>query len=84
VCTVEIMVSCSAAAGSFRGPGSTCVPLVCCRADFNRSGQLSVQDIFDFLAAYFAQSPTADVNGSQLVSVQDIFAFLASYFAGCA
>ena len=28
--------------------------LTVCRADFNCSGTISVQDIFDFLAAYFA------------------------------
>jgi len=28
-----------------------------CRADFNSSGTVSVQDIFDFLAAYFAGCP---------------------------
>lgn len=28
-----------------------------CRADFNASGQVSVQDVFDFLAAYFAGCP---------------------------
>jgi hypothetical protein len=55
-----------------------------CPADFNCSGTLSVQDIFDFLALYFAHAPRADFNGSGAVSVQDIFDFLAAYFAGCA
>jgi hypothetical protein len=51
--------------------------------DFNGSGSATVQDIFDFLAAYFGNSPTADVNLSGAISVQDIFDFLAAYFAGC-
>ena len=56
-----------------------------CPADANCSGVLSVQDIFDFLAAYFAATSAADFNGSgATVSVQDIFDFLAAYFAGCA
>jgi hypothetical protein len=42
-----------------------------------------VQDIFDFLAAYFAGNPRADFNHSTTISVQDIFDFLAAYFAGC-
>jgi prepilin-type processing-associated H-X9-DG protein len=54
-----------------------------CPADFNNSGAASVQDIFDFLAAYFAADPHADFNASGATSVQDIFDFLAAYFAGC-
>jgi hypothetical protein len=32
-------------------------PQPACPADFNNSGAVSVQDIFDFLAAYFAGCP---------------------------
>jgi hypothetical protein len=55
-----------------------------CRADFNQSGALTVQDIFDFLAAWFAGQPSADFNGIGGIAVQDIFDFLAAWFAGCA
>jgi hypothetical protein len=54
-----------------------------CPADFNDDGAVSVQDIFDFLAAYFAAAPTADTDGSGVLSVQDIFDFLAAYFGAC-
>jgi hypothetical protein len=54
-----------------------------CRADFNGDGVLGVQDIFDFLAAYFGNYPDADFNGDQAVGVQDIFDFLGAYFGGC-
>ena len=54
-----------------------------CPADFNNSGGLSVQDIFDFLGAWFTNSAAADFNHSGAVSVQDIFDFLAAWFAGC-
>ncbi len=54
-----------------------------CDADFNHSGILSVQDIFDFLAAYFAGQFFADFNHSNSLTVQDIFDFLAAYFAEC-
>jgi len=54
-----------------------------CSADFNRSGVVSVQDIFDFLIAYFANDPRADINGVAGVTVQDIFDHLSAYFAGC-
>ncbi len=54
-----------------------------CPADFNLSGQVTVQDIFDFLSAYFSASSTADVNNSGTLTVQDIFDYLALYFTGC-
>lgn len=54
-----------------------------CRADFNGQGGLSVQDIFDFLGAWFSGAAAADFNGSGGLSVQDIFDFLNSWFAGC-
>ncbi len=54
-----------------------------CTADFNGQGGINVQDIFDFLNAWFAGDPRADVNGANGVTVQDIFDFLAAWFAGC-
>jgi hypothetical protein len=54
-----------------------------CLADVNDDNAVTVQDIFDFLALYFADDPAADINGQDGVSVQDIFDFLALYFAGC-
>jgi hypothetical protein len=49
--------------------------------DFNLDGAKSVQDIFDFLAAYFGGGTSGDWNGDGAVGVQDIFDFLADYFA---
>lgn len=49
-------------------------------ADWNCSGGVTVQDIFDFLSDYFANR--GDVNADGATSVQDIFDFLAAYFAG--
>ncbi|MFN7020566.1 MAG: GC-type dockerin domain-anchored protein [Phycisphaerales bacterium] len=54
-----------------------------CIADFNNSGEVTVQDLFDFFAAYFAGDPRADVNNDGTLAVQDIFDYLALYFAGC-
>ena len=51
-----------------------------CRADFNLNGQVGVQDIFDFLTAWFQGDPRADINSTGLLSVQSIFDFL---FQGC-
>lgn len=54
-----------------------------CRADSNNDGGVTVQDIFDFLVAYFAGQPAADLNGDGSVAVGDIFAYLVLYFEGC-
>ncbi len=59
------------------------VTLALCKADFNCSATVTVQDIFDFLAAWFGGSAGADVNGVNGVSTQDIFDFMALWFAGC-
>ena len=53
-----------------------------CTADYNGDGVVSVQDIFDFLAGWFAGAPAADFNGGG-ITVQDIFDFLGAWFAGC-
>jgi hypothetical protein len=50
--------------GTYLGDGSVCSPAarggsvnVCCKPDYNDSGALQVQDIFDFLNAWFAGCP---------------------------
>jgi hypothetical protein len=59
-------------------------PTPACACDANIDGQVSVQDIFDFLAAYFAgDTAVADMNRDSMITVQDIFDFLSCYFAGC-
>ncbi len=57
--------------------------LTFCPGDFNCDGAKGVQDIFDFLAAYFSNNPIADVNHSGSVTVQDIFDYLTFYFIAC-
>lgn len=54
-----------------------------CPADFNGADGLTVNDIFDFLNAWFTSSPSANFDGVDGVTVQDIFAFLNAWFAGC-
>ncbi len=56
---------------------------VTCRADFDRSGIVSVPDIFAYLSAWFVQAPEAEWDGSAPIDVADLFAFLAQWFGGC-
>jgi len=62
--------------------GSAGCPATCI-GDFNDSGQTTVQDVFDFLSAYFANDLDADVDASLTISVQDVFDFLTAYFEPC-
>jgi len=54
-----------------------------CAADFNCSGAATIEDLFSFLAAWFASDVSANFNGVGSVTVQDLFDFLTAWFAGC-
>ncbi len=54
-----------------------------CRVDFNGVGGLTVQDIFDYLGAWFAGDPSTDFDGIPGLAVSDIFSYLSAWFAGC-
>ncbi len=55
-----------------------------CMADFNGSGTVNTQDIFDFLSSWFAGNLASDTNANNALAVQDIFDFLSAWFTGCA
>ncbi|MCC6320499.1 MAG: hypothetical protein IT438_03565 [Phycisphaerales bacterium] len=100
-CSVTTSEACTGVNLAYAGNGTACTPfsttVPCCRGNFNKSapgpgapGGVSVQDIFDFLSAYFSSDPCANANDSTPgpgapngVSVQDIFDFLSAYFGGC-
>jgi hypothetical protein len=87
-CSVTTQVACSGPQTRFAGVGTVCNlqgnnTTPCCKADYNQSGTVTVQDIFDFLSAYFTSDPRADINASGTITVQDIFDFLSAYFLGC-
>jgi hypothetical protein len=54
-----------------------------CPADFNGQAGVSVQDVFDFITAWFAHDARADIDGSGAVTLNDLFGFLQMFFAGC-
>lgn len=53
------------------------------KSDFDASGTITTADIFAFLNAWLAASPTADFDNSGTLSSQDIFDFLNAWLAGC-
>lgn len=54
-----------------------------CPANFNGINWLTIQDLYDFLAAWFARTSRADLNASGDVTLQDLFDYLHAYFVGC-
>lgn len=62
--------------------GNTTNP--CCLANFNKVGGITVQDVFDFLAAWFAGNPIANItdNGAGVPTIQSIFDFIDAWFTG--
>ena len=51
------------------------------KSDTNFNGQLSVEDMFQFLEYFFQGDIRGDYNMNESNSPQDIFDFLADYFA---
>ncbi|GJM19238.1 MAG: hypothetical protein DHS20C14_14510 [Phycisphaeraceae bacterium] len=55
-----------------------------CAADFTGDGDLNVDDIDAFVAAFIAGDLAADLDASGSLNVDDIDAFVAAFLAGCA
>jgi hypothetical protein len=54
-----------------------------CAADVNRDGSVTVQDLFDFLGAWFGGQGAADFNNAGGVTLQDVFDYLGAFFTPC-
>ncbi|MCC6320117.1 MAG: hypothetical protein IT438_01625 [Phycisphaerales bacterium] len=52
-----------------------------CACDWNSTGGLTLQDLFDFLTDWF--NSDGDFNGAGGTTLQDIFDYLTCYFTGC-
>jgi subtilisin-like proprotein convertase family protein len=52
-----------------------------CPCDWNLSGDVSLQDLFDYLTSYF--NGRGDFAGDGAATVQDLFDFLGCWFGGC-
>ncbi len=86
-CALTTADSCATPGQRFAGAGTVCnaagiTTTPCCLGDFNQSGTITVQDLFDFLAAWFAQDSRSNINGGN-ITVQDLFDFLSAWFGGC-
>ncbi len=56
---------------------------VWCRADFDRSGFVDIEDYDAFVMAFEAGTDDADFDGSGFVDVEDFFAFVFQFQGGC-
>jgi hypothetical protein len=54
-----------------------------CLADYDQINGPQVQDIFAFIADWFAGNPKTDINFDGTLTIQDIFDFLTIWFRGC-
>lgn len=87
-CTVMDQLDCGGAATSFAGRATVCaepgrIGDSCCPADFDQNGQASLQDLFDYLAAWGAKDSKANADGLEGVELGDLMLFLQAYLGGC-
>jgi hypothetical protein len=90
-CVSALAADCAPASGqSFTSAGTGCntagnAVSPCCRADYNKAGGVTIDDIFIYLNAWFASSRLTDIstNGENDPTIDDIFIYLNAWFAGC-
>ncbi len=87
-CSVLAAAACTGPGTRFSGANTVCNVQgnnlsPCCRADFNQNGTILLQDLFDYLTAFFAQSPSAQFDQFPGVALEDLFAFLNAWFTPC-
>ncbi len=81
-CSVVEQANCTGTWTSGGSCGPVGNPTTCCPANFNQVDGVDINDIFQFLNAWFAGSPSSDFNGGG-VDINDIFDYLNAWFVGC-
>jgi glucose/arabinose dehydrogenase len=81
--TGEYSVVLTSPCGNTVSDGVLVTVFACVSADFDRSGVIAIDDLFAYLAAWFAGSPSADFNNNSTLEVQDIFDYLTAWFINC-
>ncbi len=51
--------------------------------DVNADLTITIQDLFDYLTAYFNGNAEGDFNRSGAITVQDLFDYISAFFNGC-
>lgn len=102
VCLQTNFIGCfTTPGGQWQGYGTTCQTppnsgnfVACCKANWNKSGGVTIQDLFEFINCWFCPlcqgqpgSPcygmTADFDGNSIIDINDIFMYLNAWFNGC-
>lgn len=87
-CEVASSSACTGPGQRFVGANSVCnatgnIRTPCCKADTNQDGDITLQDLFDFLVLWFSQAPGANTDGSPEIGIQDIFDYLRAWLTAC-
>lgn len=67
--------------GLFAAPQS--LPAPACPGDFNGQNGVTLQDLFDYLNAWFAGATDAEFDNAPGITLQDLFDFLTAWFSPC-
>jgi hypothetical protein len=57
----------------------------CCKADFNKIGGVTIDDLWLYLNAYFLNQSIADIsgNGAGTPDIDDLFRYMNAWNLGC-
>jgi hypothetical protein len=59
------------------------IALHTCAADFDKSGRITVEDLFTFVNKWLDGNPVCDMDRSGAVEVADLFSYLNLWLGGC-